>query len=126
MRNTIISIFFIFALFAVVFLAAYIADMSSQPANYYDEFAKCLADKKVMMYGAAWCPHCLNEKKSFGDSFKYVPYTECPDNIQLCTDRGVRAFPTWILGDGRHLDGEQGLMKLSAETGCPILEYKAK
>ncbi len=70
------------------------------------------------MYGAEWCAHCQNEKKAFGDSFKYVPYVECPDNPQKCLEKGIEGYPTWILPDGKKLIGEQGLLKLSQESGC--------
>ena len=93
-----------------------------------DGFAQCLADKKITMYGANWCQHCLNEKKGFGDSFRLVPYVECPDNIKMCLDLGIDGYPTWILPDtstsspqaGRKLVGEQGIEKLSQESECPL------
>lgn len=86
----------------------------------YDGFAKCLAEKNIIMYGADWCSHCQNEKKAFGDSFRFVPYVECPDNPQKCLARGVKGYPTWIFPDGRKLEGEQGLENLSRESGCEL------
>lgn len=86
----------------------------------FDAFAKCLAEKKITMYGADWCPHCQNEKRAFGDSFRFVPYVECPDNPQLCLAAGIRGYPTWIFPDGKKLEGEQGIKKLSNESGCPL------
>ncbi len=83
-------------------------------------FAQCLAAKNITMYGAEWCPHCQNEKRAFGPAFEFVPYVECPDESQVCLDKGIRGYPTWILPDGRKLEGEQGLDKLSAESGCPL------
>ena len=93
-------------------------------ATPLDKFAQCLADTKITMYGAAWCSHCQNEKKAFGDSFQYVPYVECPDNPKVCLDAGVEGYPTWILGNGEKLVGEQGLSGLADVTGCelPIVE----
>ncbi|OGY60439.1 MAG: hypothetical protein A3I31_01075 [Candidatus Colwellbacteria bacterium RIFCSPLOWO2_02_FULL_44_20b] len=90
----------------------------------FDTFAQCLAEKNVTMYGAAWCSHCQNEKKAFGDSFQYVPYVECPNNPKVCLDAGVEGYPTWILGNGEKLVGEQGLSGLADVTGCelPIVE----
>lgn len=84
-----------------------------------DNFAKCLASKNIIMYGAEWCSHCQNEKKAFGDSFKYVPYVECPDNPQKCLEKGITGYPTWIFPD-KKLIGKQGLLKLSQESGCPL------
>ena len=85
-----------------------------------DSFAQCLAEKEVTMYGAVWCPYCQNEKQRFGDSFKYVPYVECPENPKLCLEKRIEGYPTWIFPDGRRFEGEQGLEKLSAESGCQL------
>ena len=43
----------------------------------YDNFARCLAEKKAVMYGLYWCEHCAEQKELFGASFQYVPYVEC-------------------------------------------------
>ncbi len=88
--------------------------------THLDAFAQCLAAKGITMYGAEWCPHCKNEKKRFGASWQYVPYVECPDNPKLCLDKGVDGYPTWILGDGTKLEGEQGLENLSRASACPL------
>jgi len=61
-----------------------------------DAFAKCLTEKGFTMYGAEWCSHCKAEKAMFGSSFKYINYVECPDNLQLCIDKGIAGYPTWI------------------------------
>ncbi|MEK7506566.1 MAG: hypothetical protein AAB566_00730 [Patescibacteria group bacterium] len=90
------------------------------PSANLDAFAQCLAEKKITMYGAEWCPHCLNEKKAFGDSFKYIPYVECPQEPNKCLAAGIRGYPTWLMPDGRKLEGEQGINRLSAESGCPL------
>ena len=83
-----------------------------------DIFAKCVASKGVTMYGAAWCSHCTAEKNAFGSSFKYVPYVECPDNIQLCVDKGINGYPTWIDALGKKYEGEQGLSGVAKISGC--------
>ena len=85
-------------------------------------FAECLRDQGAVMYGADWCPHCQNEKKAFGDSFKLVPYVECPDDPKRCLAAGINGYPTWIFPDGKRLEGEQGLEKLSRESGCQLEE----
>lgn len=85
-----------------------------------DIFAKCLEVKKATMYGADWCSHCQNEKKVFGKSFKFINYVECPQNSKQCLNDGIESYPTWILGNGKKLVGEQGLEKLSRESGCPF------
>ena len=96
---------------------------NSVSAYNTESFAKCLKEKEITMYGAEWCPHCQNEKKVFGNDFKYIPYVECPDNPRVCINAGIEGYPTWILKDGKKLVGEQGLEKLSEATGC-LLEKK--
>ena len=86
----------------------------------YDNFAKCLAEKNITMYGAEWCSHCQSQKKLFGNSFQYVPYVECPDNAQLCIDKGIEGYPTWIFPDEKKFEGEQTLEKLSQESNCAL------
>ncbi|MBW6462233.1 MAG: hypothetical protein K0B07_04265 [DPANN group archaeon] len=88
------------------------------PAQY-DDFAKCLTDKGVKMYGAEWCSHCKNQKKAFGKSFDYVDYVECPDNEFECKNAGVTGYPTWFI-DGSNYPGEQTFAKLSELSGCPL------
>lgn len=81
--------------------------------------AQCLADKKVVMYGANWCSHCKAQKARFGQYWKLVPYVECVDEPQKCIDAGVKSYPTWIFPDSKKLTGEQELTQLAKESGCP-------
>jgi thiol-disulfide isomerase/thioredoxin len=103
-----------------IILIAVLGSGSAKPNPALDAFAQCLASKEVTMYGAYWCPHCQNEKKAFGDSFQYVPYVECTQDVARCTAMNIDGYPTWILKDGKRLIGEQGLYKLSQESGCPL------
>lgn len=86
--------------------------------NTLDNFAKCLADKKAVMYGNYNCPHCQNEKKAFGGSFRFILYIECTQEPKKCVDAGITKVPTWIFNEGEKLIGEQGLQKLSQKSGC--------
>ena len=85
-------------------------------------FAQCLADKGATMYGAAWCPHCQNEKRAFGESFRLIPYVECPQDPQRCIQADIKGYPTWTFPDGRKFEGEQGLQRLSEISGCILNE----
>lgn len=87
-----------------------------------DIFAKCITGYDLTMYGAVWCSHCVNEKKGFGESFKYIKYVECPDNIKLCTEKGIVGYPTWLDRAGNKYEGEQGLAGLAKITGCTLPE----
>ncbi|MBI2640337.1 MAG: hypothetical protein HYW91_00410 [Candidatus Sungbacteria bacterium] len=91
-----------------------------ESASMLDGFAQCIREKGIIMYGADWCPHCQNEKRSFGNSFRLVPYVECPQDPKRCLAAGISGYPTWIFPDGKKLEGEQGTEKLSQESGCPL------
>jgi len=90
-----------------------------------DGFAKCLTEKKAVMYGAATCSHCADQKELFGESFQYVTYVECmvPEThkeTDQCKALGIKHTPTWIFGDGTRLEGTLQLDKLSQQTGCKL------
>ena len=75
------------------------------------------------MYGAYWCPHCLDQKELFGQQAAVeIPYIECaPDgkNSQtaLCQSvEGLTGFPTWEVS-GQLLPGTQTLETLAQASG---------
>jgi len=91
-----------------------------------DDFAKCVSSKGTRMYGAWWCPHCADQKESFGIAFQYVTYTECGVEGQThsvneqCKNEGIKNFPTWQFGDGHREEGVLSLPDLAAKTGCKL------
>jgi hypothetical protein len=87
----------------------------------YDEFAKCLTEKGVVLYGVYWCHYCQLQKKDFGDSFKFVDYVECSKDRDKCIEKDIQSFPTWII-DGVKYPGKQSLSRLSALTKCELGE----
>ena len=112
-----------FIISIVVFLFGGVILMSvvgKPKPGQYDDFAKCIAEKKLTMYGAYWCSHCKAEKARFGDSFQYVPYVECTIETKTCLDKGVNSYPTWIAADGAKYEGEQGLEKLAQISSCSL------
>lgn len=93
-----------------------------------DDFAKCLTDNGVKMYGAFWCPHCNNQKEMFGNSWKFVNYIECslPNRAQneLCRNAGINAYPTWEFSDGNRIEGELTFESLSKNSNCKLPEQE--
>jgi thiol-disulfide isomerase/thioredoxin len=97
----------------------------ASPAVNYDAFATCLKDKGATFYGAFWCPHCKAQKALFGSSVDLLPYVECstPDGngqTQICKDKNIEGYPTWIFADGSQLSGEIPLATLAQKTGCTL------
>lgn len=110
---------FLLLVFLVVALIL-IRNRNTKTFASLDQFASCLSESGAKMYGTKWCPYCKKEKESFGESFRIINYTECTENPRACTDIGINKLPTWIMGNGKKLEGLQGLEKLSAESGCAL------
>lgn len=97
---------------------------TSQPGAY-DELAQCIAESGATFYGAYWCPHCAAQKEMFGASARLLPYQECSlpnaqGQTQVCTDAGVKTYPTWVFSDGNRLEGTQTMASLGEATGCAL------
>jgi hypothetical protein len=108
----------------IAFAAAYYFGWHRHTSRL-DAFAKCLTAKQAKMYGAFWCPHCEEQKEKFGSSFQYAPYIECgikgSKGIEpVCTESGIKRFPTWIFADGTRVEGEHELEFLGEQTGCSL------
>jgi hypothetical protein len=93
----------------------------------HDAFAHCLSDRGAKMYGAWWCPHCIEQKEKFAASFEYVNYVECGikgdthGQSQVCKDENVKHYPTWQFPPtGERVDRIFSLEELSDRTGCPL------
>lgn len=84
------------------------------------DLARCLTDKKVVMYGASWCSHCADQKKSFGQAWPLVTYVECTTNTKLCLAKKVEGYPSWIKADGGKLEGFTELKDLATWAECPF------
>jgi hypothetical protein len=109
---------------AVLLAAAFIAGRHYRN-HKYDAFAKCLATKQAKMYGLYWCPHCIEQKEMFGESFHFVPYQECAikgssEEATVCKIAGVKLFPAWQFGDEPPKEGVLSLGALSDKTGCSL------
>ncbi|MDO8520834.1 MAG: hypothetical protein Q7S52_01850 [bacterium] len=95
------------------------------PSTLVAQFAQCLKDSGVIFYGAFWCPHCVKQKKLFGDAVPLLPYVECstPDGnaqLQICKDKKIDGYPTWEFADGSRLSGERTFAELGEKSGCPV------
>ena len=97
----------------VLSIASYSLYTASRPGPY-DNFAKCLADKGAVMYGAMdWCKYTQAQKAMFGKSFKYIDYHEFRDLPE------IKITPTWVINGAWH-ENVQSFDKLAALTGCKL------
>jgi hypothetical protein len=101
--------------------------LGNRSQHKHDAFARCLKDRGVKMFGAYWCPHCVEQKEEFGASFEYVPYVECGIKgdlrgvAQVCRDESIKHFPTWQFPPtGERVERVFTLQELSDRTGCSL------
>ena len=108
----------------VLFVAVYLGGWYYKN-HKYDKFGQCLATKQARMYGLYWCPHCIEQKEMFGESFHYVPYVECAvkgssEMAPQCKIAGVKLFPSWQFAGESPKEGVLSLEALSEKTGCAL------
>lgn len=112
------------AIFIIVLgLAVWGIYAAVQSQNKYDEFAQCLTEEGVKMYGAYWCPACQEQKRVFANSWKHVDYVECSlpnrgGQTQECIVEGIQSYPTWEFSDGSKISGVLSINQLNERTGC--------
>jgi hypothetical protein len=117
------------AIYAVLIVAAFglAYYLGNRTQHRHDAFARCLTERGVKMYGAWWCPHCVEQKEKFDASFEYVPYVECGIKgdvhgvSQVCKDESVKHYPTWQFPPtGERVERIFTLQELSDRTGCSL------
>lgn len=101
------------------------SNTSTQPSTNDVEYAKCLQQKGITMYGTEWCPHCKRQKQTFGELFSYVNYVDCQADGAVCREKGVHGYPTWLLPDGKEVP--QGTVEMVAKAaGCTLASADTK
>lgn len=115
----------IVAITIVVLFGIFSSKSDKISSGKYDQFAQCLSTNGAKFYGAFWCPHCQKQKEIFGSSKKFLPYIECSNldgktQTQICIDKGIKSYPTWIFADESVISGEATFEQLSEKTQCPL------
>ncbi len=110
--------YFVFSMIALIILlfGAIIYSYSQRPGEY-DDFAKCLTEKGVVVYGNDFCQYTGKQLNYFGRSDKYLNYVKCANNQELCDKKEITITPTWEV-NGSMYKSVQTFEKLSSLTGC--------
>ena len=111
--------FILAALIIAVILISYTFYARANKPGAYDDFAKCLTEKGVVIYGNDFCQYTNKQVNMFGNSKKYLNYVKCAENEALCDSKGVDITPTWEI-NGKMYEQVQGLDKLVLLSGCEI------
>jgi hypothetical protein len=109
----------------LIFLSLFLLSACTSSNSKYDEFAKCLTQKNIKVYGAFWCSNCEAQKQLFGSSWEKINYIECstPDGknqTDECFKAGIKAYPTWEFSNGKRIEGKLSLEILSKLSGCSL------
>lgn len=98
----------------------------SSKANYKKQvteqdklYAQCLKEKGITMYGTAWCPHCKEQKREFGELFSSVNYVDCDKSPNVCREKKITGYPTWLLPDGKEID-TGSIKEVAEDSGCSL------
>jgi len=118
-------ILFIVLIVIAVTIFGVLTGSKTEKAGQYDNFAQCIKNSGAEFYGTFWCSHCKKQKEEFGSSKDYLPYIECStedgkEQLQICKDKGIEGYPTWIFADGTRLSGEQSFETLAEKTKCEL------
>ena len=123
-----IIVILILGTIATVIIQSKVNSVPTGPSKYA-AFAQCLVNKGAKFYGAFWCPHCQAQEKDFQMTRQALEdinlYTECSTadatgQTQVCIDKKIKSYPTWIFADGSQLTGEIPLQKLADKTSCVL------
>lgn len=88
----------------------------------YGEFAQCLTDNDVTMYGTDWCPNCQEQKRMFEVAFNNIDYVNCDFNTQVCRNQKIEGYPTWKKDLTLIGAGVQTFKTLGEAAGCELPE----
>ena len=111
-----IKLILFIAIILVISLTIYF--YNTRPGNY-DNFAKCLTEKGVVMYGNTFCQYTNKQLNFFGKSKEYLNYVKCSENEALCNSKGVKITPTWEI-NGTMYEQVQSFEKLALLSGCAL------
>tara|TARA_Y100000031_G_C8140961_1_gene347553 strand:+ start:516 stop:944 length:429 start_codon:yes stop_codon:yes gene_type:complete len=101
------------AIIVLVLIVGVYAYTQAKAPGQYDNLAKCLTEREVVMYGAEWCKYTAEQKTVFGKSFDLLDYKDYTENP------AVKITPTWVIG-GQSYERVQSAERLASLSGCKI------
>ena len=84
-----------------------------------DRFAKCLSEKRIILFINEGCSYCAKQKEIFGNSIGYIDIVRCEEYGGSCTENEVDGVPTWLINEKKYV-GVQSLERLSELSGCQL------
>lgn len=91
-----------------------------------ESLAHCLAEQRFTMYGTQSCSACNAQREYFGGNFKFVPYVDCDQELELCSAKKITGYPTWEDKNGKRYSGVIPLEVLADLSGCSEVKTPEK
>ena len=95
------------------------ANYTKQITEEDKQYAQCLQEKGITMYGTSWCPHCKEQKHEFVELFSYVNYVDCDKNSASCREQKITGYPTWLLPNGKEIRAGS-IKEVAQDSGCSL------
>ncbi|MDI6602829.1 MAG: hypothetical protein QME57_01775 [Patescibacteria group bacterium] len=94
-------------------------------SSYLKNFAQCLTQKGIRLYGSSQDIYTQKQKAMFGRAINYLTYIECiePESKELlfeCQVEAIKTFPTWEFPDKERKSGILSLEELEELSNCQI------
>lgn len=117
--DALLKVFLVVVILLFVLKLMFIEESNEPPVSVQSRtnFAKCLNESGVIMYGVDTCEYCETQKKMFGDDFKEIAYVNCDFSTEQCLSKGITAYPVWQI-ETKRLVGIQTFSLLAEVTGC--------
>jgi len=87
------------------------------PNEKLDEIAKCITKRGAVLYITSNCGSCDEQKKEFGNSFRFLNYVDCSEHEDLCLIAGIEGYPTWRVNNVNY-PGVRSPGEMAYITGC--------
>ncbi|MAH03200.1 hypothetical protein CMI39_00225 [Candidatus Pacearchaeota archaeon] len=112
--------YFVFGIVGlIIILSSFTVYSYMNKPGGYDDFANCLSDIGVVVYGNDFCRFTNEQLNFFGKSKENLNYIKCFDNKKLCNEKGIEITPTWEI-NGKMYEQVQDFEKLSQISGCKL------
>jgi len=86
-----------------------------------DDFRVCLEEKDITLYINSENPAKTLRKIELIDYLRDIKIFNCLRNNQVCLDKGVGAFPTWIINKNK-IEKDISISELSGLSGCRLIK----
>ena len=109
----------ILGFYIVTDLITKITGFSVSEESEEKDFEKCLKEQDIVLYINSENVAQSLKNTQLIDYLEHVDIINCLRNNQVCLEKGVNSFPTWIINENR-ISRDISLGELSEFSGCRL------